>query len=420
MINTAFQVNLFLEKRRLSKKQGNRHNLKIRIYDKTTQKETYIPTKYYFNQDEYKAITGPKPRGIYKEHKADLEAMLVYVKKVASTIEPFSADELKETLAIKKSNNRDVFSLLLQIEKEYKDLDKISTAETYNLTSKKIKTYLDYKNNKGNLLFTDVTVKWLRFFEQWIIDIDKKSITTLSIYLRCLRKAYNDAIDNRAYMVTSEHYPFGKKGYQIPMSANSKNALTKEQLQHLYKTTPTSTEQQKAKDFFFLSYALNGLNITDILNLKWIDIKEGKTIEIYRQKTKSTSTVSKKIEIPLNEVCNGVIELYGNQSSPYVFDVINDGMDADTKKRKTKAFTRFINQHIKKLAKANDLPDWISTYTARHTWATLQVNAAGAGIEFVSKQLGHTDIKTTQNYFKGFTDETKRQQSQKAVDLLNE
>jgi len=304
---------------------------------------------------------------MHKEHKADLEAMLVYVKNVANTIEPFSADELKETLAIKKSSNRDVFSLLFQIEKEYKDLDKISTAETYNLTSKKIKTYLDYKNNKGNLLFTDVTVKWLKFFEQWVIEIDKKSITTLSIYLRCLRKAYNDAIDSRAYKVTSDYYPFGKKGYQIPKSTKTKNALTKEQLQSLYKTTPASPEQQKAKDFFFLSYALNGLNITDILQLNWSDIKEDNVIEIYRQKTKSTNTIAKKMEIPLNEISKGIIELYSNQSTPKVFDIINDGMDADTKKRKTKAFTRFINQHIKKLAKANDLPEWISTSTAKHT-----------------------------------------------------
>jgi integrase/recombinase XerD len=33
----------------------------------------------------------------------------------------------------------------------------------------------------------------------------------------------------------------------------------------------------------------------------------------------------------------------------------------------------------------------------------------GASLEFMSEALGHSDLKTTQTYFAGFTNETKKQ-----------
>jgi len=54
------------------------------------------------------------------------------------------------------------------------------------------------------------------------------------------------------------------------------------------------------------------------------------------------------------------------------------------------------------------LPEDISSYYARHTFATLSIQG-GASMEFVQESLGHQNISTTQNYFSGFEDETKKQ-----------
>ena len=85
-------------------------------------------------------------------------------------------------------------------------------------------------------------------------------------------------------------------------------------------------------------------------------------------------------------------------------------------KPKVKAFTRFINQHIKVLAEQNNLPSEISTYWARHTFATMSVNK-GASLEFMREALGHSDLKTTQTYFAGFTNETKKQFAESLFDF---
>ena len=48
----------------------------------------------------------------------------------------------------------------------------------------------------------------------------------------------------------------------------------------------------------------------------------------------------------------------------------------------------------------------ISTYTARHSYATV-LKRSGANIAFISESLGHSDLKTTENYLDSFEDDTR-------------
>ncbi|MGM0621650.1 MAG: tyrosine-type recombinase/integrase [Bacteroidota bacterium] len=112
----------------------------------------------------------------------------------------------------------------------------------------------------------------------------------------------------------------------------------------------------------------------------------------------------------LTELSKSIIKKYGqkdNNAGQYIFPILTKSMDKEMIQQKVKRFTRFVNQHIKNLAKANDLPEDISTYWARHSFATLSIRG-GANMEFVREAFGHQNITTTQNYFAGFTDETKK------------
>ena len=70
-----------------------------------------------------------------------------------------------------------------------------------------------------------------------------------------------------------------------------------------------------------------------------------------------------------------------------------------------KNFTRSVNQGLKKLAKKLEIDENISTYYARHSFSTNAIRS-GASMELVSEQLGHSNLKTTQNYFSGFEDDS--------------
>ena len=96
--------------------------------------------------------------------------------------------------------------------------------------------------------------------------------------------------------------------------------------------------------------------------------------------------------------------------------IIKQSDDEIKKHAKIKNFTRFINQNLKKLAEREGLPNGISTYWARHSFATNMVRS-GASMEFVMEALSHNNLKTTKNYFAGFEDETKKELINKLMDF---
>ncbi len=68
------------------------------------------------------------------------------------------------------------------------------------------------------------------------------------------------------------------------------------------------------------------------------------------------------------------------------------------------------------MCEANKLPENISTYWARHSFATLSVRK-GASMEFIQESLGHKDMATMQAYFAGFDDDTKKEFAKGLMDF---
>ena len=48
----------------------------------------------------------------------------------------------------------------------------------------------------------------------------------------------------------------------------------------------------------------------------------------------------------------------------------------------------------------------LTTYTARHSFATKLKNSEKVSLSFIMESLGHSSIKTTMDYLAGFEDES--------------
>ena len=80
-------------------------------------------------------------------------------------------------------------------------------------------------------------------------------------------------------------------------------------------------------------------------------------------------------------------------------------MSAETERKVIKQLTKTINKYMKQIAQELDINKEVTTYFARHSFATVLKNS-GASIDFIKEALGHSDTKTTQSYLAGFDQKT--------------
>ena len=83
-----------------------------------------------------------------------------------------------------------------------------------------------------------------------------------------------------------------------------------------------------------------------------------------------------------------------------------EGLHPVEQHNRVKWFVRNVNKQLKKIGKQLGI-DGLSTYVARHSFATILKNS-GAPIAFIGETLGHSSTKTTENYLKSFESEQKR------------
>jgi integrase/recombinase XerD len=368
----------------------------------------------------------------FTEIREKLSSIQTEARDIIKKLEPFTFDLFRDRFTgIKKASDPgNVFFKYAETIKDLEANNQLGTASSYDLSLKSLKAFI--KSSTGNepekLYFKDITVNWLRKYESYMIS-DKPDLkpdgtvktdsegnektkpglttTTVGIYLRPLRAIFNAAIE--ANEIEPAVYPFGKKKFIIPKGQKVKKALTKEQLKSLFNAKAPTPEQDKARDFWFFSYTCNGMNVKDICFLRNENM-ESDSLNFFREKTKRTTDDQHPVIVTLTEYAKSIIEKYRNQDTnpkAFVFPILSQTDSEITKRKKVQGFTSFINQQIKKLAGSVEITTDISTYFARHSWATLAIQG-GASIEYVSEGLSHSDIKTTKGYFAGFADTTKK------------
>ena len=413
----SYNISIRLDTRR--KKETGMYPVKLRVYSKASRKEKWYGLDIDLLEKDYTSIwLNPKNknlRGANNELRLKLQSIENRANDIAKSIEVFDFAKFEFKLFRKTSDKNNIqFHFDLAIEKCIRN-KKINTAESFKYTLNSLINFSETIKNcpVEKLRFQDISIDWLKEYEQFMLA-KGKSYTTVSIYTRTLRVIFNNAIEVND--LNSEHYPFGKNKYQIPRTKKVKKALTSAQLKVLFEARPMSYNEEKSKDFWFFSFACNGINPKDIALLKYSDIKDDK-FTYYRAKTFDKTAEKRKIIIYLTDFTKGIIKKYGSiDKEGYVFNIISKYDDINEQHKKIKNFTRYVNDHIKRIAIANDLPKDISFYYARHSFATNSLRK-GASMEFISEALNHSDLSVTKNYFAGFEDEAKKEFANSIMDF---
>jgi site-specific recombinase XerD len=396
------------------------YSLKFTINNKVGNELKEIQINAELKKDEFKSIwETTKPRKEHEIFRTQLITIQNEAKNIAKELKNFNIEVFEKAMFGIKFDKENVIEHYEQTILKLKNNGQISTASNYNLSLKSIIKFIEATKFKTpqKISFHEITKDFLEKYESYMLNELDNSRTTISMYIRALRTIFNKAINENT--IDKSFYPFGKNNYTPPSTKKVKKALSDIQLKMLLEGKPQTPEQEKAKAFWFFSYSCNGMNIKDIVNLKFKDI-QGETFSFYRAKTLRTKKDDlTEVVVYLTDFSKQVIEQYGNENkSPnnFVFPILESGNDKEIHHMQTQNFTRFINQHFKKYALSLGITEDISTYWARHSFATRAIRI-GLSMEFVSEALNHSDLKTTKNYFSGFTDEVNKINSDKLMNF---
>jgi len=395
-----------LETRR--KKETGLYPVKFRLTHQ--RKQIYINAGYDYTITDWKKLQNAnKTHPQYKEKtaiSAELERIKTTINDIAQVGE-YSHEKLIKLL--KKGRKEIIYDAFEAKVIELETKGQVSTASIYNSAKIFIETF------QTGLRFIDVTPKWLEKFEDWAINEQGITYTTLSIWMRSLRAIVNDGI--RANALTRSSYPFHSKdneqGYVIPEGSGTKIALTIEQMASIINLDlPENTRNsspKRCRDLFLLSFYMGGMNFKDLLRLKWKDIKGGE-VSFIRSKTARTKHDKKPIVIALTPESEAILKRWGNadrSNDAYILPYLSIGITSKGERDIVQSVTRQTNKQLKKIGLTLGI-EGLSTYVARHSFATILKNS-GVPVAFISETLGHSSQKTTDNYLKGFeTDQRKK------------
>lgn len=275
--------------------------------------------------------------------------------------------------------------------------EKAGTKQVYASTLNKIVQF------DATCTFDTMDIDWLRRFEKHMRDSGMK-VNAYALHFRNIRSVFNYAIDNDLTTL----YPFRK--FRIKKEETLKRSLTAEQVA-LLRDYDCEDYQKRYRDIFMLMIYLIGINAVDLFNLK--KIINGR-IEYHRAKT------GKLYSIKLEPEAIEIIDRYKGKG--WLLNVLDEyGNYKDFLHRMgvgLKQIGPVVRTGLGGRKNREPLFPEISSYWARHTWATI---AAELDIpkETISAALGHEIGSEVTSICIKFDRKKVDEANRKVIDYLN-
>lgn len=265
---------------------------------------------------------------------------------------------------------------------------KCGTAKNRRATLNSLSEYLAGED----IPFTELNELLLLDYEEWLKAKGVKRNTS-SFYMRNLRSVYNKAVKQGFAKQTD---PF--RNVYTGIDKTSKRAVDEQVVADLKALDLSGMPWlELARDLFLFSYCTRGMSFVDMAYLK----KENVTNGIIRYVRKKTG---QPLSIRIEPEVQRIIERYKQEVyGSYLLPVIRSDNEKDAY-RQYRNKLRYYNKQLKKLSKL--LGDGVSltSYVARHSWAS-NAHKHNVPIAVISDGMGHSSEKTTQIYLASLSEE---------------
>lgn len=387
------------------------HPVVLRVVKNRKKKEISLGLRCFENQFENQEFTKS-----YSDYEIYNEILLGFRRKAMKIIREFQNEEHDFTLEEfekkfrgerKNSNTKTtkVIEFFDKIIAETIEVGRIETARAYKESRNALFKYAGSK-----ITFNEITPLFLEKFERYLRE-NGNATGGVAFKMREIRTIYNKAISEK--IASLELYPFREYKISKLKPESNKRAISSEKIKKIIDLDLTENPHLiDSLNYFIFSFFTRGMNFVDIMKLKWSDIKDGR-ISYTRSKTKVP------FNIEILEPVQKILDYYKNKSdkTDYVFPIRNKNeMTPIQIEYRKKKILQKTNKDLKEIAKLIGIKEQLTTYVARHSFATI-LKKKGSSIEKLSELMGHSSVNVTMTYLKEFESETLDAENRKLLNL---
>lgn len=262
---------------------------------------------------------------------------------------------------------------------ELRKIGKWRTADTY---SKALSSLEHYLGEQADIPLSEMDSYAMVGYESWLKGNGLCPNST-SYYMRNLRAIYNRAVEQG---LVQQQYPF--KQVYTGVEKTRKRAVSLHVIRDIRDIKLEKESQIWARDLFMFSFYTRGMSFVDMVFLKKKDLQNG--ILSYRR-NKTGQRLYIKWEKPMQDI----LDRYDTADTPYLLPIIqNNGID-EWKQYHNEVHR--INRNLKTVGQLIGLSVPLTTYVARHAWASI-AQSKNIALSVISEALGHDSEQTTRIY----------------------
>ena len=300
------------------------------------------------------------------------------ISRLERSADAYTADDIVKTY-FSPADNQYFISFACALVGQLRKIGKQCTADTYTTA---VNSFMRFRNGQ-DILLDEVDSNLMIAYEAYLKSIGVCP-NSISFYMRNLRAIYNRAVDRE---LTVLRYPF--KHVYTGIGKTVKRAVPLNVIRQIRGLDLSLYPlMDYARDLFMFSFYTRGMSFVDMAFLKKKDLQNG-ILSYRRHKTNQQLFI--KWEQPMQEL----IDKYDTGGTPYLLPVIkNCGKD---ERQQYKSEMHRINRNLKKIGKRLGLPIPLTTYVARHGWASI-ARSKNIPIATISEAMGHDSETTTRIY----------------------
>lgn len=260
-----------------------------------------------------------------------------------------------------------------------RQLNRIGTANNYRAALGSFRRFLEDRDipleTVDSVLMEEYQIR---------LKSDGLAQNSISFYMRILRAVYNRAV---RLGLTADRRPFHT--VFTGMEKTRKRAIPVSDIKRIRHLDLSSHPHLAfARDMFFFLFFCRGMSLIDAAFLRKTDISGG-ILSYSRHKT------GQQLHIKVIRQIRDLLERYPSPGSPYLLPVITE--PGNNERRQYETVLRRTNKALKTVGEMAGLSIRLTTYVARHSWATI-AKTKNIPVNIISDALGHESIATTQIY----------------------